>query len=336
MPFPQFDRSRLRLLPLSERQSDVNQSAMIYPNSPRRPFDHPSAANLPPLAAKIVEARRAGRAVIFACGAHVVKCGLGPLLIDLMRRGMIDHLALNGAGMIHDFELALTGATSENVARYIAEGQFGLWLETGIINTATRSQRILMNGQAYAIGLGEAVGGFINFRNFSNRKTSVLAAGQEFEVPVTVHVGIGLDIIHEHPNCDGAAIGAASYADFLVFAQSVTRLEGGVFVNIGSAVHGPEVFLKALSMARNVAHQDGQRIERFTTAVFDLADLGDVGGGAISHAEPAKSDPRYYFRPLKSILCRTVADGGESFYIQGDHAETVPALYDAILAAAHG
>ena len=135
-----------------------------------------------------------------------------------------------------------------------------------------------------------------------------------------------MDTIHEHPNFAGAATGAASYTDFLIFTQSVTRLEGGVFLNVGSAVTGPEVYLKALAMARNVAHQQGRRIARFTTAVFDLAELG----GQL-HAEASKADPRYYFRPYKTILVRTVADGGESCYVQGDHARTVPALYDQII-----
>jgi hypothetical protein len=144
-------------------------------------------------------------------------------------------------------------------------------------------------------------------------------------VPITIHVSIGQDIIHEHPNFDGAATGAASYTDFLIFTETVTNLEGGVMLNIGSAVMGPEVYLKALAMARNVAHQEGRFIRHFTTAVFDLPELGDD----LSHEAP-KNDPRYYFRPFKTILVRTVADGGQSFYVQGDHKATVPALYDAI------
>src|SRR5262249_30041256 len=153
---------------------------------------------------------------------------------------------------------------------------------------------------------------------------SVLAAGVRLGVPVTVHVGIGYDILHEHPNCDGAALGETSYQDFLVFTEAVTRLEDGVMLNFGSAVMGPEGYLKALAMARNVAHQDGGHIRHFTTAVFDLVALeGDI------HQQAPKSDPRYYYRPWKTILVRTVADGGESFYIQGDHRATVPALYHA-------
>jgi hypothetical protein len=137
-----------------------------------------------------------------------------------------------------------------------------------------------------------------------------------------VHAGIGYDIIHEHPNCDGAAIGAASYRDFLIFARTVERLEGGVLLNFGSAIMGPEVYLKALAMARNVAHQEGRQIRRFTTAVFDIVPIhGDP------HRELPKTDPGYYFRPHKTILVRTVADGGESFYFAGEHRATLPALW---------
>jgi len=318
MPFEQFDRGRLRLQPLERREHEIDRSVLIFPDGPRQPFEHQS---LPMLAERIVEAAGNNRAVIFLCGAHVLRKGTGPLLIDLMQRGLLTHLALNGAGAIHDFELALIGATTENVARYVAEGEFGLWNETGRINDAARE------AQRDRLGLGEAVGRMIEREEFPYRQTSVLAAGARLGVPVTVHVGIGLDIIHEHPNFDGAATGAASYTDFLIFAQSVTRLEGGVFLNIGSSVTGPEVYLKALAMARNVAHQQGRRIERFTTAVFDLAELGEQ-----LHAEASRSDPRYYFRPYKTVLVRTVADGGESCYVRGDHAHTVPALYDQIIA----
>ncbi len=319
MPFEQFDRTRLHLKPLAERKHDIDRSCMVFPGGTRQPFDHPA---LPVLAERIVRAAGEGRAVIFCCGAHVLRKGNGPLLIDLMERGFLTHLALNGAGAIHDFELAMIGATCESVARYVAEGQFGLWHETGRINDAAKE------AHREGIGLGEAIGRMIEREEFPHRATSVLAAGFRLGVPVTIHVGIGLDIIHEHPGCDGAALGAASYADFLVFTQSVTRLEGGVFLNIGSAVMGPEVYLKALAMARNVAHQHGDQIRHFTTAVFDLPELGEE-----LRAEAPKSDPRYYFRPYKTILVRTVADGGESHYVQGDHAATVPALYDAVIAA---
>ncbi|MHC4177131.1 MAG: GSU2086 family protein, partial [Planctomycetota bacterium] len=232
-------------------------------------------------------------------------------------------LALNGAGAIHDFELALIGQTCESVGRYIATGEFGLWHQTGRINQAA------VAGHREGTGLGEAIGRMIRREGFPHRQTSVLAAGVRLGVPVTVHVAIGQDIIHQHPNFDPAATGAASYTDFLIFTESVARLEGGVFLNVGTAVMGPEVYLKALAMARNVARQDGQAIRHFTTAVFDLLPLGDGLDG-----EPEKTDPRYYFRPYKTVLVRTVADGGTSHYVQGDHRLTVPALYDQIIARA--
>jgi hypothetical protein len=317
MPFPQFDRSQLTILPLQQRIHDIQRDVIrIDPAGSRVPFEHPA---LPVLAERINAAVQNDRAVIFICGAHVLRQGNAPLLIDLMERGVLKHLALNGAGAIHDFELALIGQTCESVARYVSAGQFGLWQETGRLNEAAGA------ASRDGIGLGEALGRMIVEEKFPYADTSVLAAGHRLGVPVTIHVSIGQDIVHEHPNCDGAATGAASYSDFLVFTQSVTQLEGGVLLNIGSAVMGPEVYLKALAMARNVAHQQDRRINRFTTAVFDLPDLGDDLG-----QEAPKQDPRYYFRPFKTILVRTVADGGQSFYVQGDHKATVPALYDQI------
>ncbi len=178
------------------------------------------------------------------------------------------------------------------------------------------------------LGLGEAIGRAILDGAFPHKDISVLAAAVRLGVPVTVHVGVGYDIIHEHPNCDGAALGQTSYQDFLIFTQSVTHLENGVLLSLGSAVMGPEVYLKALSMARNVAHQDGKQIRNFTTGVFDLIAIDD------DHRQQApKSDPRYYYRPWKTILVRTVADGGSSFYVQGDHRLTLPKLHAAIRGA---
>ncbi len=281
------------------------------------PYAHPDLATL---AARVHAARREGREVIALMGAHVIKQGLSRFIIDLMRRGMITCLGMNGAGVIHDYELARIGATTESVARYIRTGEFGLWEETGEINE-------IVNG-AEGRGFGEAVGEAIVARELPHRDVSILAAGYELDVPVTVHVGVGYDIIHEHPNCDGAALGAASYRDFLTFAEHVRHLEGGVFLCLGSAVMGPEVYLKALSMARNVEHQAGRELRRLTSAVFDLADLGDD----LSHEAP-KTDPRYYFRPWKTILLRTVADGGESYYIQGELRETVRGLWGEVAQA---
>lgn len=291
---------------------DLHLDSFYRLDDPIPPFDDPA---LDAIADRILQARQIGAPVLMLMGAHVIRAGVSRFLIDLMERGILTHIAMNGAGPIHDFELALVGATTESVARYIQEGQFGLWEETGWLNDA------IQRGYKEGLGMGEAIGKFIAEGDFPHKDISILAAGYRLKVPVTVHVGIGYDIIHEHPNCDGAALGATSYTDFLILAHTVSQLEGGVVLNFGTQVMGPEVFLKALAMARNVAHQQGCRIEHFTTAVFDLVDLGEVTG------EPPKDDPRYYFRPLKTLLMRTVADGGESFYVRGDHRVTIPNLY---------
>ena len=202
------------------------------------------------------------------------------------------------------------------MARYISQGQFGLWQETGKINDIVRV------GNADGLGFGESVGKAISQGDYPHKDVSVFAAAYEASVPATVHIGIGYDIIHEHPNFDAAAAGAASYRDFLIYAKVIENLEGGVILCFGSAVMGPEVYLKALAMARNVAHQDGREIRRITSAVFDLLPLsGDL------HHEAAKDTPEYYYRPYKTILVRTVRDGGQSYYFRGDHRATLPALH---------
>ncbi len=319
MPYPLFDRSRLRIQPLAQREHDLHLADVLPLDAPLPPFDH---AAIPMLGQRLVEARRRGSARIMLMGAHVLRAGVARHLIDLMERGLLTHVAMNGAGPIHDWEFALIGATTESVARYVRTGEFGLWEETGRMNDVIRA------GARAGLGLGEALGRHILDNDFSHKGLSVLAAGVRLGVPVTVHVGVGYDILHEHPNCDGAALGQTSYQDFLVFAEGVTRLEGGVLLNFGSAVMGPEVYLKALAMARNVAHQEGRTIRQFTTAVFDLIPLDDD-----YRRQAPKSDPRYYYRPWKTILVRTVADGGESFYVQGDHGVTVPHLRLAALRA---
>ena len=315
MPYPQFDRSRLRIQPLAQRKHDLTLGDVLPLHAPLPAFDHPT---IPVLGQRLVEARHAGSSRMMLMGAHVLRAGVARYLIDLMERGLLTHLAMNGAGPIHDWEFALIGATTESVARYVRTGEFGLWEETGRMNDVIRS------GASSGLGLGEALGRAILEGPFPHKELSVLAAGVRLGVPVTVHVGVGYDILHEHPNCDGAALGETSYRDFLTFVDGVTRLEGGVVLNFGSAVMGPEVYLKALAMARNVAHQEGREIRRFTTAVFDLIPLDDD-----YHKQAPKSDPRYYYRPWKTILVRTVADGGESFYVQGDHRVTVPHLHRA-------
>jgi hypothetical protein len=313
---PLFDRSQLQIKPLAERQHDLDLSAVLPLDSPAPSIRHPA---LPVLAQQLQAARQQQRARILLMGAHVLRAGVARFLIDWLERGVITHVAMNGAGPIHDWEMALIGATTESVARYIRTGEFGLWQETGRMNDVIRA------GARQGLGLGEAIGRAILEGDFPHKEVSILAAAARLGVPVTVHVGIGYDILHEHPNCDGAALGQTSYHDFLVFTEVVRHLEGGVLLSFGSAVMGPEVYLKALAMARNVAHQKGQEIRRFTTGVFDLLALeGDPRQQAL------KSNPQYYYRPWKTILVRTVADGGQSYYIQGDHRDTVPALYHAV------
>jgi hypothetical protein len=319
MPFPQFDRSRLHIQSLARRRHDLDLSALLPLDAPLPAFNHEA---LPTLGQRLAAAKNQGRARILLMGAHVIRAGVSRYIIDLMERGLLNHIAMNGAGPIHDWELALIGATTESVARYIQTGEFGLWQETGAMNDVIRA------GAAEGLGLGEALGRTILAGDFPHKSVSVLAAATRLGVPVTVHVGVGYDILHEHPNCDGAALGAASYCDFLVFTESVNGLEGGVLLNFGSAVMGPEVYLKALSMCRNVAHQEGRVIRQFTTGVFDLVPLD-----ADTRRQADKSDPRYYYRPWKTILVRTVADGGESFYVQGDHRVTFPHLYHAAIQA---
>ena len=317
MPFPRFDRSQLQLLPLEDRTHDFGLDEVLPLEADTEPFEHDG---LRTVIDRIVEAKRNGRAVILMMGAHVIKVGIQRFVIDLMERGYITHVAGSGACAIHDYEMAMIGATTESVANYIRKGQFGLWEETGQLND------IAIDAVKQNVGFGEAVGRAIHESDFPHKDVSIYAAGYRLGIPVTVHASLGYDIVHEHPNCDGGAIGEASYTDFLVFTESVSTLEDGVLLNYGTAIMGPEVYLKALSMVRNVAHRRNERIAHFTTAVFDLIPLGDD-----LDTEASKSDPRYYYRPFKTILVRTVRDGGESFYIRGDHTETVPALQRGIL-----
>ena len=245
MPHAVFDRSRLQIKPLAERQHDLDLSILLPLDAAPPDFAHPA---LPTLGQRLHDAKRQGAARIALMGAHVLRAGVSRYLIDMMERGDLTHLAMNGAGPIHDWEFALIGATTESVARYIQTGEFGLWRETGRMNDA------IAQGAELGLGLGEAIGRAILDGPFPHKDISVLAAAARLGVPITVHVGVGYDIIHEHPNCDGAALGQTSYKDFLIFTQAVTNLEGGVLLSLGSAVMGPEVYLKALAMARNVAH----------------------------------------------------------------------------------
>jgi len=318
--YPLFDRSRIELKSLAERGHDLCAAACLPLAPPAEPYDAPEFGLL---VEAVVQARRQGRPVVLMMGGHPIKLGLARYLVDLIERGVVTHVAGNGSVLIHDYELAAYGGTSEDVPRWIAAGQFGLWRETSGLNEVVR--RAAARGE----GLGEAAGRTIDEGRFPYRDLSVAAAGWRCGVPVTIHVGIGSDIIHAHPNCDGAALGAASYTDFLIFAHTIEQLEGGVFLNVGTAVAGPEVYLKALAMARNVARQRGEQIRRFTTAVFDLVELPpDYRRGP-----PGKDHPQYYYRPWKTILVRTVADGGQSYYFCGDHRRTLPTLWHAACCA---
>jgi hypothetical protein len=311
--YEMFDRSRLEMKPLAERNNDLQLGRWMALEDDAPAFEHP---DLRGMADRLCAARASGAARILMMGAHVIRAGVNRHIIDLLERGWIDHIAMNGAGAIHDYELARIGATTESVDRYIRTGEFGLWKETGELNGW------ISEAAAESLGLGENVGRRIGESGFPHRDLSILAAAYGLGIPVTVHAGVGYDIIHEHPNCDGAALGAASYRDFLIFARTVERLEGGVLLNFGSAIMGPEVYLKALAMARNVARREGRAIRKFTTAVFDMVAIrGDY------RRELPKTDPGYYFRPHKTILVRTVADGGESFYFCGEHRATLPALW---------
>ncbi len=318
--YPQFDRSRLIVKPLADRVNDLQLARWMSLDDATPDFTH---ADLGIIAQRLNTARVNSTSRILMMGAHLLRAGANRHIIDMLERGAISHIAMNGAGAIHDYEVARIGATTESVARYISSGEFGLWKETGELNDWIHEAATL------DLGLGENVGRRIEESNYPHKDLSVLAAAYRLSIPVTVHVGIGYDILHEHPNCDGASLGQASYTDFLIYAKAVEALESGVMLSFGSAIMAPEVYLKALAMSRNVAHQQGRQIRNFTTAVFDMVPIqGDI------HKELPKSDPGYYFRPHKTILVRTVADGGSSYYFRGDHRATFPALRRAFLALA--
>lgn len=243
------------------------------------------------------KAKKRNRAIIFGLGAHVIKVGLSPIIIDLMKEGWITALALNGAGIIHDFEIAFTGQTSEDVQLQVKNGHFGMAQETGqMLNDAINS------GEEKGLGLGEAVGEMIATSDFPHKDMSLLSAAYNLNLPVTVHVAIGTDIIHFHPEVKGEAIGNASLKDFFLFCSLLEKLEdGGVFVNIGSAVILPEVFLKALSFVRN----KGWLLESFYTAVFDFI---------------------HQYRPYENVVKRPHGKKGRGFYFIGHHEIMVPLL----------
>lgn len=272
------------------------------------------------LAQRIVTARRDGRAVILSMGAHVIKSGLSLCLIELMKRGYITHIAGNGAASIHDFELGYLGGTSEDVPHAIEDGSFGMWEETGRwMNEAI--QEGAKNGRGYGEALGEYIEKHLD--RFPHADINVAYQAYLLGIPATYHVAIGTDIIHQHPIVDFAAIGAATGEDFRKMCDSVTRLDGGVYLNFGSAVIGPEVFLKALSIARNL----GYETFHITTANFDLKELGNY------RMKIGYDDPNYYYRPRKNIVNRPTQNGGRGWHFVMDHKQSIPNLLRAVAAA---
>jgi hypothetical protein len=251
----------------------------------------------------IIKAKRTGKPIIFMFGAHVIKCGLSPVLIDLMQNGFISFLATNGAGAIHDSEIALWGKTSEEVERSIRDGSFGMAKETAEIFNQVSSF-----AQKESLGLGEAIGKKIWELKPKFRKYSLLANAFKLRIPLTVHVAFGTDIVHQHPNFDPSSTGFATHTDFKILANEVSKLNnGGVVLHFGSAVILPEVFLKALSVARNIkGHMDpAERVENFTTANFDM----------IQH-----------YRPNLNVVLRPTHKSGQGFSFSGHHEIMIPLL----------
>lgn len=251
---------------------------------------------------KIIAARKKNKPVIFFMGAHVIKCGMNPVIIELLKRGVISLIGLNGAGIIHDFEIAMIGETSEDVEKNLTSGSFGMAEETG----ALLNEAINM-GIDRGKGIGSAVGSAILKSKFRYKSLSICAAAEKLNVPVTVHVAVGTDIIHQHPSCDGAALGEGSLSDFHVLTDMVAGLgNGGVVVNLGSAVVLPEVFVKALNLARN----SGRGVKNFTCANFDKID---------------------HYRPYQNIVKRPTVTGGLGVTIIGQHEIMIPLLAQAII-----
>lgn len=313
MPHKSINLHEVTTYPISQRKNLVTLADLIQPGQVLSAFNSDALIQV---AKYIVKARQEGQPVIWMMGAHVIKAGLGLIMSDLMKKGLITHIAGNGAVAIHDFELALIGETSEDVATSIEDGTFGMAEETGaFIHQAIRE------GVLDGLGYGGSLGRFIAQHEFPHREVSVLYHAEQLNIPFTIHVTLGADIIHQHPQCDFGILGAASGLDFKIFCQSVASLDAGVFLNFGSAVTGPEVFLKALSIARNLGHQ----VQGFTTANFDLQPLPSD-----YHAPVGPDKPEYYYRPLKNIINRPTSLSGQGYHIQGDHRETIPTLYQLL------
>lgn len=302
--------NRVKRYSVKKRFSKVKMSDFAKPPRARRSFFdfYKSLPNI--LKAKdicavvdaVIKAYRKKRAVIFMAGAHVIKCGLNPVLIELIKKKIITCLCLNGAGIIHDFEIALQGETSEDVAKELKEGKFGMGRETAdFINSAVKV------GVQNGLGLGYSVAQKISESKLRYKHLSLLYNVYNYKVPICVFVAIGTDVIHQHPSFDASLTGEGSLRDFHLLIENVCGLNnGGVVLNFGSAVILPEVFLKALNLARNL----GNKVGDFTTANFDMI---------------------YHYRPLQNVVSRPVMTGGSGYYIIGHHEIMLPLLAQAII-----
>ena len=344
-PYQPIDLSRVKTLPLAGRRNKVSVADFAPASGGAGESFRSFLDRLPRQLAglelrglidAIVRARQSNRPVIWGMGAHVIKCGLSPIVIDLMERGVITAVALNGAGVVHDVEIALIGETSEDVAAGLQEGQFGMAEETGrIVNQAISESRVASHGSRVAghesrvpnrtpldsrpatrdSGLGWCIGRKLQELNPPYREQSIFWQAYRLGIPATVHVAIGTDIVHMHPLADGAAIGAASLADFRLLTAIVADLGGGgVYLNVGSAVILPEIFLKALTIARNL----GYPVEDFTTANLDMQ----------QHYRPLQNVVR---RPTQSVSSGQVDGRGRDYALTGHHEILVPLLAQAVI-----
>ena len=312
MPFPyeEFDLSGVRTYPLASRHSKARAEDFARPVQQGGSFaawldalpNMLGAADLRRVVRAIVDARQRRAGVMWGIGAHVIKTGVSPVLIDLMTRGYVSALAMNGAGVIHDFEIALSGATSEDVDEALGPGRFGMAEETGrLLN------EIVGSGSAKGLGFGQAVAAYLAEQSPAHADRSLLVAADRLKVPVTVHVALGTDIVHMHPDASGAAIGDASLRDFRYFVSSVARLTGGVYLNCGSAVVLPEVFLKAVALARN----QGVSLDGLTTVNIDFVRL---------------------YRPQTNVVTRPVAGtSGLGINLVGHHEILIPLIAAAVI-----
>ena len=311
MPFPyeEFELSGVTTYPLASRPSKAHAEDFARPFTRGAGFSEwldrlpniLAARDLKAIVSRILRAKRQGGGIIWGFGAHVIKTGLSPILIDLMRRGFVSALATNGAGIIHDFEVAIGGATSEDVDEALGPGTFGMAEETGrILNDA------IAEGVNRGLGMGQAVGAYLRASSPAHGALSVAAAASELEIPLTVHMAIGTDIIHMHPSASGAALGEGSLRDFRYFVSNVARLENGVFLNCGSAVVLPEVFLKAVALARN----QGRPLTDLTTVNLDFARL---------------------YRPQTNVVSRPTKGLGVGYAITSHHELLIPLLAAALI-----